>query len=335
MKPKDLTTFLEKMLAENLSEPVMIWGPPGVGKSSVVAEVAVNRDLPVTDLRISQLAPTDLRGLPVPDDENRIARWYPPEFLPRGGEGILFLDELNMAPPAVQGIAQQLVLDRRVGDYALPDGWRVWAAGNRKEDRAAVFDFPSALANRFLHLEVESDFDSFRDWALGEGMSEEILAFLAFRSELLHKIDSGAPAWPSPRSWEKADKLRKVGLSVAPAVGESTEAEFLAYLKVYQNLPDLESVLSGDGEKISFPEEMSTRYAVTYGLSLRAERPTAIRDAFRWLAQRASAEWCQLFLHVAWEKAEKTGSMGALSLILKEEPRMAKFLKRLRATKAA
>ena len=116
----------------------MIWGAPGIGKSQTVAEVAREAKIELIDLRLSQLAPTDLRGLPVADHKERTARWYPPEFLPRGGQGILFLDELNMAPPAMQGIAQQLVLDRQVGSYTLPKGWHVWAAGNRLEDGASV-----------------------------------------------------------------------------------------------------------------------------------------------------------------------------------------------------
>ena len=100
-----------------------------------------------------------------------------------------------MAPPALQGVAQQLILDRCVGSYHVPDNWFVWAAGNRKEDRAAVFDMPAPLANRFLHLKVESDFDSFKVYALEKQIHEQIIAFLSFRSTLLHKFDPQQPAW--------------------------------------------------------------------------------------------------------------------------------------------
>ena len=150
MTPQQLTEYLQSLIVHQIQISAMLWGPPGVGKSSIVAQTARRNGLDFVDVRLSQLAPTDLRGLPVP--ENGVSRWYPPEFLPTSGTGILFLDELNMAPPALQGIAQQLILDRRVGSYAVPDGWFVWAAGNRKEDRAAVFDMPAPLANRFLHL---------------------------------------------------------------------------------------------------------------------------------------------------------------------------------------
>ena len=130
MTPEALGDLLQKFVTESVRHAVMIWGPPGVGKSAVVARVAREQGLEFIDVRLSQLAPTDLRGLPVP--KNGTSRWFPPEFLPRGGTGILFLDELNMAPPTMQGVAQQLILDRKVGSYELPDGWLVWAAGNRK-----------------------------------------------------------------------------------------------------------------------------------------------------------------------------------------------------------
>ena len=164
MKPHELAAYLDSLVGHSLKLSTMIWGPPGIGKSSIVAQTAARHELQFIDVRLSQLAPTDLRGLPVP--ENGVARWYPPEFLPRSGRGILFLDELNMAPPAIQGMAQQLILDRKVGSYSVPDDWYIWAAGNRKEDRAAVFDMPSPLANRFVHLEVEPDFESFKAYAL-------------------------------------------------------------------------------------------------------------------------------------------------------------------------
>src|SRR5262249_53859508 len=159
----------------------------------------------------------DLRGLPVAEDG--LSRWYPPEFLPREGRGVIFLDEFNMAPPAVQGIAQQLILDRRVGRYEVPSGDFIWAAGNRKEDRAAVFDMPAPVGNRFIHLEVLPDFESFRRYAIERRMHEQILAFLAYRPQLLHQLDPQRWAWPSPRSWEMASVLYTAGLEIAPAVG--------------------------------------------------------------------------------------------------------------------
>jgi MoxR-like ATPase len=303
----------------------MIWGAPGIGKSSIVAQVAARHRLEFIDVRLSQLAPTDLRGLPVP--ENGRSRWYPPEFLPEGGRGILFLDELNMAPPAMQGIAQQLILDRKVGSYTVPEGWFIWAAGNRKEDRAAVFDMPTPLANRFLHLEVLPDFDSFKAYSLSTGLNEQVLAFLAFRPTLLHKQDPQQPAWPSPRSWTMAGRLHEVGLEIAPVVGTGAAAEFLAYLAMYSALPDLAAVLAGRGERVSFPEEPSLRYASVIGLTARADDVLKALNAFRWLADAAPAEWVQLFAADLFRLLRERGQLGALAQALARDPRLQRFLR--------
>src|SRR5690349_9661504 len=175
MKPADLTTFLDTLVSNQVKLSTMIWGPPGIGKSSIVAQVAAAHGLACIDLRLSQLAPTDLRGLPVAKAGR--SRWYPPEFLPSEGAGVLFLDEINLAPPTMQGMAQQLILDRRVGSYAVPPGWFIWAAGNRDEDRAAVFEMPAPLANRFLHVDVAPDFENFKSYAMATNVHEQIVAF--------------------------------------------------------------------------------------------------------------------------------------------------------------
>ena len=216
LKPSELYGYLLGLTTRRLLISTMIWGPPGIGKSSIVAQVAQAAGLEFIDVRLSQLAPTDLRGLPVAvpakDDESMgTSTWYPPEFLPRKGQGILFLDELNMAPPAMQGVAQQLILDRQVGSYRVPEGWFIWAAGNRKEDRSSVFEMPAPLANRFLHLSVGPDFDSFKNYGLQCGLNEQVLAFLAFRPTLLHKLSFKEPSWPSPRSWGSCARGKIVG----------------------------------------------------------------------------------------------------------------------------
>jgi MoxR-like ATPase len=296
--PADLTRLLRDLIANDIRSSLMIWGPPGVGKSSIVSAVAKDAKLQLTDVRLSQLAPTDLRGLPVPRDGTMT--WYPPDFLPRSGRGILFLDEINMAPPTMQGIAQQLILDRRIGSYAVPEGWFVWAAGNRKEDKASVFDMPAPLANRFLHVSVNPHFDSFRDYALRHNIHEHVLAFLSFRPALLHSVSKNEPAWPSPRSWAMASRLHQAGLDIAPAVGSPVAVEFSAFVRLYQTLPDLDAIISGKSDA-RFPDEPSGRFAITVGLTVRcspAAKPSAeaIRRAGLWLARHAPAEWLQLFL---------------------------------------
>lgn len=292
MKPSELGLFLESLVSHGLKLSTMIWGPPGIGKSSIVAQTAAAHKLGFIDVRLSQLAPTDLRGLPVA--ESGVSRWYPPEFLPRDGAGVLFLDEINLAPPTMQGMAQQLILDRRVGSYTVPHGWFIWAAGNRSEDRAAVFDMPAPLANRFLHLEVQPDFESFKNYALETGVHEHILAFLSFRTELLHKLDPQQPAWPSPRSWVMASDLHKARLNVAAAIGAAAATEFDAYVALYHDIPDLARILSGYGDGVQFPSEPSMRYATVVGLITRAQDPQLGYHAFRWMTQTAPIEWVQL-----------------------------------------
>jgi MoxR-like ATPase len=324
MTPSGLSQFLQGVLRNRLTMSVMIWGPPGIGKSSIVAQTAAAQSLSCIDVRLSQLAPTDLRGLPVAEAGR--ARWYPPDFLPHDGSGVLFLDEINLAPPAMQGMVQQLVLDRRVGSYVLPDDWYVWAAGNRKEDRAAVFDMPAPLANRFLHLQVEPDLESFRQHALTVGVDEQIIAFLAYRPTLLHKLDPQQPAWPSPRSWVMASKLHRAGLDVAAAVGEATAVEFNAFLQHYSSLPDLTRILQGSGNALAFPSEPSVRYATVIGLTARADDAQKGYHAFRWLAATAATEWVQLYATDLFSLLRARNQMGALARLIAGDPALGTFM---------
>ena len=325
MTPAALKAYLNNLLSKNLKISTMIWGAPGIGKSSIVSQLTQKHQLDFVDVRLSQLAPTDLRGLPVA--EEGISKWYPPEFLPRNGQGILFLDELNMAPPAMQGVAQQLILDRRVGSYTVPDGWYVWAAGNRKEDRAAVFDMPSPLANRFLHLQVEADFDSFKAYALATKVHEQIISFLSFRTTLLHKLDPQQPAWPSPRSWVMASQLHKAGLDIAPAVGMETASEFNAFIQIYESLPDLNSIFNGLGDDIAFPTEPSVRYATTIALAVRSADVQQAHHAFTWISQAATPEWVQLFAIDLFRSMRTKGQMGMLAQLVQQDQQLKGFMK--------
>jgi len=324
MTPAELADYLTGLIRHEIKLSTMIWGPPGIGKSSIVAQTAQANALAYIDLRLSQLAPTDLRGLPVAEDG--VSRWYPPEFLPREGRGILFLDELNLAPPAMQGMAQQLILDRQVGSYQVPEGWFIWAAGNRKEDMAAVYDMPSPLANRFLHLEVEPEFESFKRYALQYGVHEQILAFLAFRPNLLHKLAPQQNAWPSPRSWVMASQLHRANLSIESAVGTATAYEFKAFVALYRNVPDLEAILKGDGEAISFPSEPSLGYATIIGLTSRAREAQTAYQAFRWLVRAAQPEWVQLCAIDLFRMMRDKGLMQELNGFILQDEQIQQFL---------
>ena len=334
MTPTKLKEYLTNLIQNQLPISTMIWGAPGIGKSSIVAQIAHENKIDFIDLRLSQLAPTDLRGLPVAvagkTRKQGTSTWYPPEFLPKTGKGILFLDEINMAPPAMQGVAQQLILDRRIGAYQVPEGWFIWAAGNRKEDRASVFDMPAPLANRFLHLMVEPDLNSFKAYALDRGFHEQIIAFLSYRPQLLHQLDSQHHAWPSPRSWEMASQLHKAKMSVVPAIGEGAASEFRAFTNLYETLPDLTPILNGQGKQIPFPQEPSTCYATTIGLTVRANDETQAYNAFSWLSRQASTEWVQLFAVDLFRQMRSRGQMAALSKLVLQDKTLQKFLKDFR-----
>lgn len=324
MTPTELALQLGKLAAQRLPFSVMIWGAPGVGKSSIVAAVAAENGLDLVDLRLSQLAPTDLRGLPVAEDGR--SRWSPPEFLPTSGTGVLFLDEINMAPPAMQGVAQQLILDRRVGSYRVPDGWLIWAAGNRRTDKAAVFDMPAPLANRFIHFELETDATSFRRWCLDMQIDERIMAFLAFRSNLLHKVDVNTPAWPSPRSWAAASRLLAADVPIAASVGAGAAAEFNAFCTVYGSLPDLDAIAAGRGSSFSFPSEPSARYATVIGLSDRARDADTALAALQWLLDHADPEWTQLLLVDCLPTIRGSRQFGTFAKLAAQHPAIRSFM---------
>ncbi|MGA3347215.1 MAG: MoxR family ATPase, partial [Terracidiphilus sp.] len=205
MKPSKLYEALHALIGEHV--PLHIWGACGVGKSQIVAQVADDLDFEFLDVRAVQLDPVDLRGLPrIKDDQTQ---WVPPKFLPTTGKGILFLDELTSAPQMTQAGCYQLVLDRKLGEYVLPDGWVVIAAGNPASERGVHFSMPRPLRNRFVHLELEADLNDWCKWAVGAGVRPEIIAFLRFKPDLLHTADatSDANAWPTPRSWEMASNV--------------------------------------------------------------------------------------------------------------------------------
>jgi hypothetical protein len=326
-----LTNFLNKVIEAKFQSSIMIWGAPGIGKSSVISQIADSNNLELIDLRISQLAPTDLRGIPVPGDKK--AHWYPPEFLPTEGKGILFLDEINMAPPAVQGIAQQLILDRKVGSYKVPDGWYVWSAGNRKEDHAAVFDMPAPLANRFIHLEAVTSLKEFKSYALENKIDDRIISFLNFRPKLLHKIDKNSPSWPSPRSWIIANDLMRADISIDPAIGAAAAAEFRSFCKIYKTLPDVDKILKG---KLSpeFPKDLSAKYALSCALSVRANNLKEVENAFTYLSKKGSMEWlnqCAFDVTSIWKKKKNISELVDLITKNKELLKVAENISKLLA----
>jgi len=217
--------------------------------------------------------PTDLKGIPFYDKESHTALWAPPAFLPKDGKGILFLDELNTAAPSVQASAYQLILDRRVGEYILPDGWAIVAAGNRESDRGVTYRMPAPLANRFVHFEMEVDVDEWKYWAYKKEIDDKIISYISYANEHLFTFDakSDAKSFATPRSWEYVDSILKSNLpqnllldSISGAVGREVAVGFLSFVKVMNRLPDIKSILaSGEGE---YSDEVDVLYALSTGL---------------------------------------------------------------------
>jgi hypothetical protein len=283
MKPSRVCSVLQELLTSRWA--VFIWGPPGAGKSSVVKQIAQSRGMPLLDIRASLLDPTDLRGIPAAVDGRAV--WYPPSFLPRAGDkpGILFFDELNAAPPLVQASLYQLILDQRVGEYQLPEGWRIVAAGNRSEDASVTFRMPAALANRFIHIDFEIDFDDWRDWAIDARIHPLVMGFLGLRRELLFDMKSPERGFPTPRSWEiVSDTLSVMGAveacsDILPGIiGQGAAIEFLAYCHESISEQVIKDILK-DPEHAPLPEDLGSLYALISYIASRGKDKTVTAPA--------------------------------------------------------
>jgi hypothetical protein len=280
MKPSKLYEALHALIGERV--PLHIWGPCGVGKSQIVGQVAADLDYNFLDVRAVQLDPVDLRGLPrIASDQTE---WVPPKFLPTTGKGILFLDELTSAPQMTQAGCYQLVLDRKLGEYVLPEGWVVIAAGNPASERGVHFAMPRPLRNRFVHLELEADLDDWCKWAVKARVRPEIIAFLRLKPDLLHAADTTADAnaWPTPRSWEMASnvlcgvaKRRNATLLSGTSefeaqlldgtVGEGAASELIGFLRQFRQLPSIDEILLNPATA-TVPTETSAQIAVATAL---------------------------------------------------------------------
>jgi len=292
MRPAQLLAVLDREFIsarEGHHTPVMLWGPPGIGKSQIITQVAACHTAPVIDIRLSQMEPTDLRGIPF-RIENRV-EWAVPSMLPdaerHGPYGILFLDEITSAPPSVSAAAYQLILDRRLGEYEVPAGWAIFAAGNRQGDRGVTYTMPAPLANRFSHFEVDTNIDDWVSWAYANNLDDRLIGFLRFKPELLFDFNPAhnPVAFPSPRSWEFAHRtLQKFGENpdlllptLQACVGPAAGLELHAFIENLDNMPDLDAILRG--ESVAVPREVDLQYAVASALVGRAIRAKGTADA--------------------------------------------------------
>ncbi len=281
MNPQSVKRSLTHLCRKKV--PVFLWGPPGIGKSSIVAQIAKEENISFVDLRLSLLDPTDLRGIPFYSAKDETAIWAPPSFLPDGSieKGILFLDELNTAAPMVQASAYQLILDRKIGEYTLPDGWAIVAAGNRESDRGVVFRMAAPLANRFVHLEMEVSPQDWRTWAIGADIDSSIIAFISHRPNALFTFgQSDGRAFATPRTWEYVHHIissePEVDLimpMVSGAIGEDLAAAFLGFRSVAGELPDLDTVLNATCKDV--PSEPAALHVLSTALTMRIDETTS------------------------------------------------------------
>lgn len=297
--------------------PVLLWGPPGTGKTSAVRAMAEAAGWPCETVIASIREPADFAGLPVVSDGH--VEFAPPRWATRlaaEGTGVAFFDELSTAPPAVQAALLRVVLERTVGDLALPSDVAVVAAANPPEQAADGWDLSAPLANRFCHLDWPLDARTVSDgftsgWPtpapprLREGWTARVsvtrswvAAFLTVRPELVLRVPddvtSAGRAWPSPRSWDMAARLLAateaaeitedvLSALIRGCVGAGPGVEFLTWL-VESDLPDPESVLA-DPDSFRLPERGDRAYAVLASVAAAvASEPTVPRWTAAWRA---------------------------------------------------
>ena len=265
--------------------PVFLWGPPGIGKSELVQGIGDSGTLGTTkviDMRLALFEPTDLRGYPVPNVETGVMQWLPPSDLPSAELAaqydtvILFLDEMNSAAPSVQAAGYQLILNRRIGQYVLPDNVVIIAAGNRETDKGVTYRMPKPLENRFVHFELRVDFQDWLNWAVNHDIDADVVGYISFAKGDLYNFDpmSSSRGFATPRSWtfvsemlEDGDDLT-TGLQtdlVAGCIGEGTAIKFMSHREISGSLPVPEDVLDGKVKCIE-TTEVSAMYAMATSL---------------------------------------------------------------------
>jgi hypothetical protein len=266
--------------AFQVKRPVFLWGPPGIGKSELIEGITQELGGLMIDLRLGQMEPTDIRGIPFYNKDAGKMDWAPPIELPDAELAsqypivVLFLDELNSAPASVQAAAYQLILNRRVGKFRLPDNVVMVAAGNRESDKGVTYRMPTPLANRFVHLEMRVDFGSWQEWAVKNGEHKDVVGYLSFAKQDLYDFDakSASRAFATPRSWHFVSQLLDDDLDedtltnlIAGTVGEGLAVKFMAHRKVASRMPNPVEILEGKVKTLEV-KEVSAMYSLVISM---------------------------------------------------------------------
>ena len=273
---------------------VFLWGPPGIGKSDIIAQITRSLgNSHLIDIRLSLWEPTDIKGIPYFDSNQGKMVWGAPSELPdeelasKYDHIVVFFDELNSAPPAVQAAAYQLILNRGVGQYKLPDNVIIVAAGNREADKGVTYRMPAPLANRFVHLELDVVFDDWFEWAVDNKQHKDVVGYLQFAKQDLYDFDPKSPSrsFATPRSWsfvseliddEDTDESTTTDL-VAGSIGEGLAVKFMAHRKVAANMPNPTDILLGKVKEIK-PVEISAKYSLTVSLCYELKEASDAND---------------------------------------------------------
>jgi hypothetical protein len=261
--------------------PLFIWGPPGIGKSDIVHQIGEQMEAHVIDIRLSLWEPTDIKGIPYFDPNQNKMVWGAPSELPDAEMAskykfiILFLDEMNSAAPSVQAAAYQLILNRKVGQYTLPDNVLIIAAGNREADKGVTYRMPAPLANRFVHLELAVNFDDWFQWAVNNKVHRDVVGYLTFAKKDLYDFDPKSPSrsFATPRSWTFVSELLEDDDDddntttdlVSGAVGEGLAVKFMAHRRVASTMPNPTDILLGKVKELK-TKEISAMYSLTVSL---------------------------------------------------------------------
>jgi len=325
----ELINMVEKKYESQL--PFFIWGAPGIGKSDVVRQAAKElaekkgmcysedpKDTEcfrVIDKRLAQMDASDIKGIPTVED--RKTHWTKPSWFPTEGSGILFFDELNLAAPIVQAAAYEIILDRRLGEYKLPEGWTVVSAGNRAKDRAHTFEMPKPLLNRFTHVTLgPPNVEQWTDWAIDNEVDPRIITYINQRPGQLHKFnpDLGSKAFPTPRSVAMAateiegiesEKYNKIQKLAATAVGPGWASEFTSWLKLREEI-DINYIIENP-TTADIPSRADLCYSIVSGVAERWDvmgHKETIKVAAQ-LSNRLQPEYGALLLRMLKKKDKK------------------------------